>query len=183
MTFDDNLIQEIQNTKSLADINIKIVKELLNPMVFGKKVQIKYNSPKYGIEDTDIIPLKILYENKKVYLSAYNYKYEKNSVFEFSKILKVNSISLNSADYTPAQTFNVIYEIKDEAIQSFDLKSYEKILQKNKNKILIEAQVSNEFMFIQRLLLFGRNFKIIEPDSFKDLIIQKIHLIKKRYME
>ncbi len=180
LTFDNEQIQKISNSKLLSDINLDILKEISNSNIMGKKVQIAYKSPKYGEENTDIIPLKILYDNKKVYLCAYNYKYNSNSFFEVSKILKVNSVSLNQMeDISPF--FQVIYELTGESFNTFEPKSNEKIIQRTDDKITVEAEVSNEFMFIQRLLLFGRDFKIIMPDSFREKLINKIKQIQKRY--
>lgn len=180
LTFNNEQIQKTADTKLLSDINRDILKDISNPSIIGKKVQIKYKSPKFGEEDTDIIPIKIVYENKKVYLCAYNYKYKSNSFFEVSKILKINSVSLNKAEeISPSQ--KVLYEVQGEALNGFELKSYEKITEKSENKIKIEADVSNEFMFIQRLFLLGRDFKIISPDDFKEKLINKIKLIQKGY--
>ncbi len=180
LTFNNEQIQEISNSKLLFDINKNILKEISNPNITGKKVGIKYKSPKFGEEDTDIIPLKILYENKKVYLYAYNYKYKSDSYFEVSKILKINSVSLNKENEI-SPSFKVIYELKGEALNEFELKSYEKIINRQNDKIIVEAEVTNEFMFTQRLLLFGRDFKIISPDFFRTKLIDKIKLIQKGY--
>ena len=181
LTLDNDIMQNINDTKALPDINPQIVQELFN--LKNKKVQIKYNSPQYGIEDTDIIPINIIYENKKVYLWAYHYKYQKNSLFEFSKILKINSVYIYTDNIAPCKTFKVIYEIENDAVHAFELKDYEKILEKKNNIIRVEANVANEFMFIQRLFLFGRNFRIIEPDFFRERLINKIKLIQKGYKQ
>ena len=57
----------------------------------------------------------------------------------------------------------------------------EKIIKDNKTSMLVEAKVQNEFLFVQRLLLLGMNFKIISPDFFREKLISKIKLIQKGY--
>ena len=182
LTFDNNLIEETANTRILSDIDRNLFMELSNPKLTGKKVQIKYKSPKYDYEDVDVVPIKIVYENKKVYLCAYNYKYKANSLFEMSKIKNINFVSFSNEDIL-SPVFNVLYAVNNEAVNDFELKSYEKIIERYDNKIVIEAAVSNEFMFIQRLLLLGRNFYIIKPDTFRKKLIEKIKSIQKRYCD
>lgn len=182
LTFDNEKIQKIADSQLFIEVNKDILKELTRGQIMGKKVQIKYNSPKFGIEDIDIIPIKVLYENKKIYLCAYNYKYKANSYLEVSKILHINSVSINNvSEILP--NFKVIYEVKGEALNNFELKSYEKIIEQNSDKIRIEAEVSNEFMFTQRLMLLGRDFKIILPKFYKEKLINKIKLIQKGYQD
>lgn len=181
LTLDNNKILEFSSSKPLFDVSLDILKEIINPNIIGKKVRMSYNSPKFGIEDIDIVPVKILYENNKVYISAYNYKYDTNSFFEASRIKKIYSISIEK-EIIENQEMTVLYEVIGEAVKDFKLKYYEKIIEKTENKILVEAQVNNEFMFTQRLLLLGRNFKIIFPDVFRKKLIDKIKLIQKRYV-
>ena len=180
LTLDNGIKEFIKNTAEAADIDRNIVKELSSPALAEKRVNISYKSPKYGIENIDIIPIKLLYENKKVYLCAYNFKYDASSYFEVSKILKINSVSINK-ETVPDKTFRAVYEVSGEALNSFTLKPYEKIIEQNADKIKVEAEPDSEFMFIQRLLLLGRDFKLILPEYLKDTLINKIRLIKKRY--
>jgi len=180
LTFDEKKEERIKNSKLLPDIDRNIVRELSNPALKGKKVNIKYKSPEYGVEDTDISPVKIIYENEKAYLEAYNYKYKAQSYFEISKVLKINSVSMNTEDIAPA-SFNAVYEVFGSALHDFELKPYEKIIEKTPDKIRVEAEAPVEFMFIQRLLLLGRNFRIISPDFFREKLINKIKAVQKRY--
>ena len=180
LTLDNEIIQNIYSSKLLSNINKDILREISNPALIGKKVQIKYNSPEFGEENTFVSPIKIIYENQKIYLCAYNYKYKSNSLFEISKILAVNSVSINEDDIQPP-VFTAVYEVIGNAVNDFELKPYEKIIGKEENKITIEAEVTNEFMFTQRLLLLGKNFKLILPEFYREKLINKIKSIQKRY--
>ena len=182
ITQNPEYIQRIKDTKPLYDVDIEVLNVLSSPESIGKKVNIEYNSPKFETEMLDIVPQKITYENSKLYLWCYNYKYSNTSVLNIDRIKKVNSISLQKAKIN-TNSFIVEYEIFGTSTKNFQTESYEEIIETTSDKIRIKANVANEFLFIQRLLLFGSEFKIISPDSFREKLINKIIQIRKGYIE
>ena len=182
LTLNDEQIDYVNNTQPLKNINKKILNEISNPMIIGRKVQIRYLSPNYGEEDIDVIPQKITYESGKIYLRCYIFKYEKNSILNVERILKINSIDMFNI-YDKNTSYEVVYELSGNSANIFKIQKNEKIISKKDNSIKIEAIVDNEFLFIQRLLLFGSDFKIVSPDSFREKLIDKIKLIQKGYIE
>ncbi len=182
LTLNDEQIDYVNNTQPLKNINKKILNEISNPMIIGRKVQIRYLSPNYGEEDIDVIPQKITYESGKIYLRCYIFKYEKNSILNVERILKINSIDMFNI-YDKNTSYEVVYELSGNSANVFKIQKNEKIISKKDNSIKIEAIVDNEFLFIQRLLLFGSDFKIVSPDSFREKLIDKIKLIQKGYIE
>ena len=182
LTLNDEQIDYVNNTQPLKNINKKILNEISNPMIIGRKVQIRYLSPNYGEEDIDVIPQKITYESGKIYLRCYIFKYEKNSILNVERILKINSIDMFNI-YDKTTSYEVVYELSGNSANIFKIQKNEKIISKKDNSIKIEAIVDNEFLFIQRLLLFGSDFKIVSPDSFREKLIDKIKLIQKGYIE
>ena len=180
ITFNEELINEIENTKPLINVNPNILEELSSPIIIGKKVQIIYNSPKFGEEELDIVPQKITFENGKLYLWCYSYKYQKNSLLNIERIAKINFIDITKTIETTA-SYDVTYTVMGNSLKTFELKEFEEIIEKTKDSITVLAHVENEFYFIQRLLLFGKDFRIISPDFFKEKLINKIKLMQKGY--
>lgn len=170
----------VTNTKALINVNEKLVEEFEKLVSLGKKVQIKYNSPKHGEEDIDIIPKKIVFENSNLYLFAYSFKYGENSLFNFSRINAINTVYLENLSM-PNNSFEVEYKVFGVALSSFELTDNETIVSKNEKEITVKAKVDNEFSFIQRLLLLGADFKIVTPYSFKEKLINMIKQMRKRY--
>ncbi len=181
LTFNQNQIDFIENSQPLSTINREIFTQLSNDNIINKRVQITYKSAQYGEEILYIIPQKILYENDKVYLWCYNYKYENYGILYIDRILKINSVDIAEVNEEPEYKYIVIYEISVNNIDSFELKDYETVLNETPDIITIKAKVNNEFLFIQRLLQFGSAFRIISPDFFKEKMIDKVKLIQKRY--
>ena len=180
LTFNKEQISNIIESSPLINIDKTMYAQLSNPKIINKKIQIRYKSPEYGEEDIDIIPQKILYENKKVYLRCFNFKYNSSGLLDFERILKINNINM-SENYTPTSSYKVVYELLGNIIPLFERQDYEKILEQSKDKIVIEATVENEFFFIQRIIQFGVNFRIISPEFFKEKLINKIKSIQRVY--
>lgn len=180
LTFDEEIKNFIDNSQPFKTINRKLYYELSKPEILNKKIQIRYNSPKFGKEDLYIIPKKIIYENGKVYLFCFNCKYEKIGILNFERIIKINSVDLSKSQIV-SNSYDVEYELTSEALKTFEPKEYEKITKKSNGKITVIAKIEDEFMFIQRILQFGTDFNIISPDFFKEILINKIKLIQKGY--
>ncbi|MBQ9246179.1 WYL domain-containing protein [bacterium] len=180
LTFDEDKIDFIKNSSPLINIDKEIYNELSNPNILNKKLLIKYKSPKFGEEKFYIIPLKILYENEKVYLQCFNYKYNSVGLLNVERILKIESIDIHTNSDMP-MIYDVVYEVSNIRNKDFKLNDNEIILEQIENKIIIKAKVENEFIFVQRLLQLGTNFRIISPDFLKEKLVNKIKQIQKVY--
>jgi predicted DNA-binding transcriptional regulator YafY len=180
LTNNELLIQRTLDTNPLGNIDKKILAEFSSKKLNGKKINIEYISPKYGTENIDIIPEKITYENGKLYLSCYIFKYKTSSVLKMERIKKINSVDIFSPQKV-SDFFEVRYEVFGTSYLTFDVCENEKIIEDTKTSIVVEAKVNNEFLFVQRLLLLGSDFKIISPDFFREKLISKIKLIQKGY--
>ena len=170
----------MKSTAPLYDVNEDILAQLSSPKLFGKKVQIKYYSPKNGEEVIDIVVGKISYDEGKLYLHCFNHKYNSNSLLNIERIKEIQTIYL-SQTVQENYLYEVVYELFGESKSNFEKKDFETLLEADENKLIVKAFVNNEFCFVQRLLLFGADFKIISPDSFREKLINKIKLIQKGY--
>lgn len=182
LTCNEKIIEKVHDSRPLAEINKQLLLEFADSKLQSKKVQITYVSPEYGEEDIDIIPQKIVYENGKLYLQCYSFKYKQNSLLSFERILRINVVNIKET-YTQDEIYEVTYEITGDSINTFELKENERPLFLSPEVIKVVATVDNEFLFIQRILLFGCNVKIISPDFFRKKLINKLKLIQKGYEE
>ncbi len=182
LTFNDYETDYIDNTRPLINIDKKIYKQLSNPKIRNKKIKIVYNSPKFGEELICVIPHKIVYENNKVYLWCFSERYNTNSLLNVERIKQIAEIDI-SQNYECFSLYNVIYELYADAKISYTKQDNETVIENNSDKMVINATVDNEFLFIQRMLQFGTNFKIISPNFFKEKLINKLKLIQKGYAE
>ena len=183
LTFNEEQINLTKDIAPFAGLNKSILKDFSNPNIIGKKVKIIYNSPEFGEEEIDIIPQKLAYENANMYLWCYSFKYNKNSLLSIERIKEIISYGVSEHNYQTKVLYDVIYSITGEAYNTFEEKEFEEVITKSENEIKVLAHVENEFYFIQRLLLFGSDFKIISPNFFREKLINKIKLIQKGYQQ
>lgn len=180
LTKNENQINLIDSAKIFADISKDVLDELVNPNVLNKRMTIKYLSPKNGEEIFDIIVGNISFSDGKLYLSCFNYKYNSKSLLNIERIKEVVSISM--LEETQQQyLYEVEYELFGDSFSLYEQAEYETIIETKDNSLIIKALVDNEFTFIQRLLLFGADFRIISPDSFREKLVNKIKLIQRGY--
>ena len=180
LTNNSDYINLVNETKPLSAINKNLLWELSSNKLTGKKIQINYLSTKNGEENLDIVPHKIKYENGKIYLWCYIFKYKMNNLLNIEKIKKINYVSTEKFNIED-NLYDVTYKLCGLSMLDFQLKDYETILEKTPDYIIVKANVNNEFWFIQRLLQFCGDFKIISPDFFKEKLINKVKSIRKLY--
>lgn len=87
---------------------------------------------------------------------------------------------MNNAS-TDKDCFDATFKLLNNAVDEYIPEEGETIIEKGKDYIIIKARVNNEFKFIQRLLSFGCDFRIISPASLKAKVLEKLKLIQKGY--
>ena len=180
LTDNQDQIDLVNMTKSLGNVKPEVIAAFFNDNILNKKVLLEYNSPEFGCEDIYIVPYKIIYENRRLYVLNYSFKYESNCYLELSRISRIKSVN-NKEKYPAASSFYVIYRLFGNAMDNYEKQEYETVLAKTNSYMDVKANVNNEFSFIQRLLLYGIDFKILEPSFFREKIIDKIKLIQRNY--
>lgn len=149
-------------------------KEVLKSMIlYAREKQIiciDYKSPYYGYEDLYFVPDFISFENKRVYVWGYNLKYKDVSYLRMDRIRGVEPVFLANEQEIRQEyeksILTVTYLLKGYSYLSFVPSKHERVILKDENSCLIEAKVYNKFNFIQRLLSFGCDCKIIGPQNF-----------------
>lgn len=180
LTGDEEQIELVNSSKPLLGVNNNILKQLSSSKLYGKKIKISYYSPTNGDEKIDIVVGKISFDDGKLYLHCYNYKYKSYSLLNIERIKGIDAIYL-SESIEQNYLYEVIYNLFGESKNNFEKKDFETVITTDEDSITVKALVSNEFCFIQRLLLFGADFKIVSPDSFREKLISKIKSIQKGY--
>lgn len=178
----EEYIKLVNDTKPLSEVDLDILASISNDKILGKKVNLTYKSPKYGIENIEVIPQKLTYENGRLYLWCYGYKYGRTSILCVDRIKKINCVTMTNTE-VKIDYYEVEYEVFGSSAKEYKLDVNESVIEKTDSSIKVKAKVLNEFWFIQRLLLFGSEFKIISPYFFKEKLINKIKLIQKGYAE
>lgn len=179
--FFEKLIIYIKNTETidflkgisaLKNINKDIINELLIHCKNKNQITFTYNSPSNGAKEIELITDKLAFQSGKLYLWGDNLTHKEYSFFSLERILNINTIKLRKSklDIEPTKIMYEIYEPNE----YFNIIEGETILEQTENKITIMSELKNEFNLMQRILSLGSNCKVIQPESFKIKLIEKL---------
>lgn len=176
-----NCLEIISDSEPMVDINKELLKVFIKCSANKNKITLEYVSPEYGVENLDVIADKIIYETNHLYICCYSFKYNEYSYLRIDKIKSVKNIYTQS-HIIEKKEIKAIYMIKGDSVSAYKPVDGEKIIEKEQDYILVEAEVANEFKFIQRLLSFGQDFILKSPDELKQKLIAKLDLIRQGYL-
>jgi predicted DNA-binding transcriptional regulator YafY len=179
-----NLAQNEDAKEALRSISVlKGIKgDILNDLLLHCKnknqIVFKYNSPRSGEKQIEIIADKISFKSGKLYLWGNNLTYKQYSYFAVERVLEICNIKLlkNEAEFSSIKVTYELYNNND-----YVPLSSEKIIEKSENKLTIEADSENEFSLMQRLLYFADDCKILQPQEFKDKLLAKLKSMEESY--
>lgn len=176
-TRNEKLIDEIKSVSILSGINKQLLEELLECCNKKLQIVIKYSSPNSGLKDITILTDKIEVKNNKIYLYGLTEEYQEYTGFLINRIKSIEEIKINKTINNP--TFiKVVYEIESKI---YEPDQNEVIVKETDNKKTIQATISNKFLFIQKLLEYGPQCKIISPNNFKTEFINTLKDMKAGY--
>ncbi len=166
---DNEEVKEIfSQTNILKNINFTLLADILNHCAEQTTAKIVYNSPINGNEELKIKPLKVVFENNRLYLWLYSYKYAEPSYLRIDKISSITKLQDDKSDISEKILNKVIYELTGEAAEKFLPLKNEIVIEKQLNKIIVQAEVINKFNFFQRIICFESECKIISPQNTID---------------
>jgi hypothetical protein len=182
----DNIFCEDENEKDLINknrpfskIKEKILEDLKQNRLEKKSILMTYQTSINKVGIIDIVTERIFCENRKLYLMAWYPKRKKFAYFNLEKIQTIHSIKPYKKDKNSPQI--ALYKVLGDEVLTFKCNSDEKIIKRTSEYIIVETIVESEFKFFQRILSFGVNFSLIEPDYLKVALKNKINKIKERY--
>jgi len=179
--FDDEEIKDLLcYKKPFAKVEPSVLEQLQNTKILKKEIVFTYAlSPK----KTDIVNITaedVFCERGRLYIMGWYPKRNSYSYFNAEKIKEIHSVKpvLQKKENV---TQKVVYRLNKNAAAGFSRADDEKILQQDKNGYVIEAEIKSEFKILQRILSFGSDCDVIEPDDFKRKIADKLRKIRERY--
>jgi predicted DNA-binding transcriptional regulator YafY len=175
---DENFINEAKKVSMLKDIDISLLKNLIDCCNKKNQIVILYNSPNSGEKQIEIIADKIEVANSKIYLYGVGFEYMEYAGFLVNRIKRIDEIKQVSIENLDLQKIKVVFEVYK---KDFELEGSEKLLEKTEDKMVVEAEVSNKFLLKQRLLALGDGCKIIAPEDFKTEFVNLLKDMKAGY--
>ena len=174
--------EKIQEGNPFSAINPEVLAKFISGGLWQKVVEFDYFSANSGLQAMKFIPERMSMKNSKLYIFGYCFKYNQYAFLNLERIKKINLVYEIDKDLSlPA--YEITYTITGDSAKSFVAEENEEIIERNKNEIKVRLLVSDEFLMFQRLLPFALDLKSITPDYVRELFIEKLCTIRKRYFE
>ena len=168
----DNMREEILGISILKGNNINIVEDLVKNERKHNKVTITYRPP-YEKEDLtyDICVEKLGIRNGKLYVYCYNHTIKKRT---FLNVSRITAIADSMFDKDSIYGLDMVVRFKLTSYNDYSLDDNEIVTEKTDDYIIVEGSYYNDFIAMQRLLSFGKDCTVLEPDEIKKLVIGKL---------
>lgn len=176
---DEETCEILLGLSVLKSFDTEFIKELLEDCELNKVLQLSYRTPdskKNSIKN--ISAQKLVFENDKIYLYGFDLDNNKSIVLNIKRIVSVLGRA-KGAGNIEVKSRKVKFFLKNFGITR--LEDNETILETNDKGFVVEGEYYNDFIAIQRILSFGSDGIVIEPEDFKLNIIEKLKLMRGVY--
>lgn len=180
LTGNEKLSAAFNKVSVYRGINLDLVDELLK--YCDKKCQVSfwYNSPRGELISVDLVADKLNISNGKVYIYGMDLKYKEYSFYRVQLISSISCVQDRQVDLSEVENIRVKYELKS-LPRSYRLSDEEKILEINEKSIIVELISSNKFLLKQKILEYGKYCTVLEPESFRQEIVDTLKKMQEVY--
>jgi predicted DNA-binding transcriptional regulator YafY len=172
--------QQLLNSKPFMYTENAKILDLYKIAQNSETAEIVYKSPNGGDRIFKVKTLNISLENNKLYFWCENLV---SLNIQYLRIDRIKSFKVIDAGIKAKTIYpKVLYKLKgQEAILYNPVYDNEKIISKDETEVIVETSLQNEFWLVQKILSYGRDCTILQPDSVRKKIAEKIQKIKGLY--
>lgn len=176
---DDDVREELYGISSLKKFNIEEIDKYREDCVNNRILNFVYKSPTAKESGKkEVCAQSLVFQNDKIYLYAYDLKKQESVIFNIKRIKSILSRKENEDNIEVKETC-VKFLIKDFGMN--EIAENEKIVETNENGHIVEGKYHNDFVAVQRMLSFGANCTVLEPQAIRAKIIEKLKDMRKNY--
>ena len=162
-----------------SNYNIDFVKELLEDCEEKRVLTLIYKNPTAKEESQkDISAQKLVLQNDNIHLYGYDFDKKRSIVLNIKRIKSIIT-RYTGLGKIEAEIITVKFLLKNSGKEV--LEENEQIIETTDDGIIVEGKYYNDFIAAQRILSFGANCIVYEPEDFKQDIIQKLKSMRRVY--
>jgi predicted DNA-binding transcriptional regulator YafY len=167
----DLLIKEEYDLK-LSKTQKMILSKFKEICEASQRLKIEYLDDEGQISKITCEPYDVIHRSGQVYLNIFNL-----NDFE-QKLININFVK--NIQHLPTKALlnqhnkNAKLMLTDKLAKSYMLRENEKIIQKNKDFIVISTTYDDKTLFMKRILRYGEFCKIISPNHLKNTYVKYI---------
>ena len=167
-------ISELRHYKDLD-----ILRELLIDCEQERTLELIYSNVETGkTERKTVIARKLVYNNDKIYLYAYDCGICAKTILNLKRIKQILSRKLHKNNIED-ECIKIKFKLNESSIDV--LSDEEIVIEASDDGYVVEGSYYNDFIAMQRILSFGETCTVIEPLDFKDKIINKLKEMREVY--
>ena len=177
--FNADYKESVLGISVLKRFDVDMIKCLLEDCKYKKTLKLVYKRPtsKQDVEK-EIIAQKLVFQNDQIYLYGIDNSIGESTVLSIRRIIKIISRRLQECSITP-KLVNVKFLLK--RCNPDILTEAENVVEILEDGFIAQGAYYNKFLATQRMLSFGSKCTVLEPESFKELIIEKLKEMRKVY--
>lgn len=154
-------------------LKTELIKELEYHCSKNSVISILYQSPSGNNSDIRLLTEYLKYDNGALYLWGYNIDIEETQYLRVDRIESVKELVIK--DIEPIkQPLTVVFKLFGMFSTSYNPDENEKIIGRDSDSITIETKMKNRFLLIQKILSFGIDCEVIQPEELKNEIIKRL---------
>ena len=161
-------------------MDLEIIKLLVADEKHNNKIRILYAPTKNKEVEYDITLEKLGMRSDKLYAFCYNHTFEKRM---FLKVNNIKGIVCKFFDRTSKVGLDTIIKFRLKRPYRYQLEPNETVLDSTSQELYIEGRYYNSFIAIQRVLSFGSDCTVVEPEDIKELVIEKLLEMRELYLD
>lgn len=165
-----------------STLNWNIIEELEKHCKEKNLITICYNLPYDNNREITIHADNIISSNysERIYLSGILNGAKQFSSLPIDKIKSIKRIDEKNKKFD-IETDTITYVVSSRIYKKSAKDTKEKIIQRKKDKLIIQRPIDDEFYLLQRLLYFCPDLYYISDEKIKNLLKEKLEKIKNNY--
>lgn len=164
----EDFVTSYKKISVLNKENPLIIRKLLECCRNKKQLTLVYNSPHTGIKEIEIIAQRLVYRSNKMYIKAKGLEYNQDSEFLLSRITDIHDVKDSSENINEEKEVTITYELRLLDGENPQLDDNEKLICRKNNLATVSLTGNNPFYLKQRILSFGSDCRVLEPEEFKN---------------
>ena len=162
-----------------GNYDTELIKKLNSCCKNRYDVTISYHTPSRKEESIkNISTIRLIYKNDKVYLYGYDTDKERLVTLNLNRIKALISKCKKQGNVIP-NGYSIKYKLLD--YKKGMLENNERITEKQNDYVIVQGTYYNDFYAIQRVLSLKEKCVVLEPENFKEIIVEKLKEMSKIY--
>ena len=176
---DNDIKEELYGLSVLKNYNVNLIDELQQDCEQKSVLRLIYRNPIEKKEtEKEVCAQKLVFQNDKIYLYAYDLRKKESVILNIKRIKSIFSRAIGGENVEIESTC-VKFFLKNFGVN--EIEENETIVETKDDGCVVEGKYYNKFVAIQRILSFGANCTVLEPQDFKSAVVKKLKDMRKNY--